>query len=100
MWIDGFNGVAQHLAQNIDFVVAAAADPAASRAHARSRGWRNLRLLSCGESSFKYDLDSEDAAGVRDSTVSVFERDGHGTLRHTYTTHPRMTDEIDQRGID
>lgn len=100
MWIDGFNGVAHHLAQNIDFVVAAAADPAALRAHARSRGWRNLRLLSCGDSSFKYDLNSEDDAGEQDSTVSVFERDGDGTLRHTYTTHPRMADEIDERGID
>ena len=29
MWIDGFNGVARHLGQNIDFAVVAAADPAA-----------------------------------------------------------------------
>ena len=26
MWIDGFNGIAHHVAQNVDFVVAAAAD--------------------------------------------------------------------------
>ena len=35
LWIDGFNGVAHHLAQNVDFVVVAAADPAALLAHAR-----------------------------------------------------------------
>src|SRR5438270_3408360 len=67
MWIDGFNGVAQHLAQNVDFVIAAAAEPAALRAHARNRGWRNLRLLSCGDSTCKYDLGSEDKAGSQDS---------------------------------
>jgi predicted dithiol-disulfide oxidoreductase (DUF899 family) len=100
MWIDGFNGVAQHLAQNVDFVIAAAAEPAALREHARNRGWRNLRLLSCGDSTFKYDLGSEDAEGNQDSTVSVFTRDGSGTIRHFYTTHPRMSEEFDQRGID
>ena len=100
MWIDGFNGIAQHVAQTVDFVVAAAADPAALRQHARNRGWRNLRLLSCGDSTFKFDLGSEDADGEQDSTISVFTRDADGTIRHHYSAHPRMDDEIDQRGID
>ena len=99
MWIDGFNGVAQHLAQNVDFAIAAAADPATLRAHARARGWHNLRLLSCGDSTFKYDLASEDADGNQDSTISVFSRD-QGTLRHFYTSHPHMAEDIDQRGLD
>jgi predicted dithiol-disulfide oxidoreductase (DUF899 family) len=100
MWIDGLNGVAHHLAQRIDFVVAAAADVPSLRAHARARGWRNVRLLSCGASTFKYDLGSEDERGEQDSTVSVFTRDGDGTIRHTYSAHPRMADDIDERGID
>jgi predicted dithiol-disulfide oxidoreductase (DUF899 family) len=100
MWIDGFNGVAQHLAQNLDFAIAAAADPAELRAHARARGWHNLRLLSCGTSTFKYDLGSEDDQGNQDSTISVFTRDTAGDVRHFYTAHPRMADDIDQRGID
>jgi predicted dithiol-disulfide oxidoreductase (DUF899 family) len=100
MWIDGYNSISQHLAQNIDFVVLAAADPATLRAHARRRGWDKLRLLSAGVSTFKYDLGSEDAEGNQDSTISVFTRDGDGSIRHFYTTHPRMSDEIDQRGID
>jgi len=99
MWIDGYNGVAQHLAQNIDFVIAAAADPATLRAHARARGWANLRLLSCGDSTFKYDLASEDADGEQDSTISVFTRDDQGAIHHFYTGHPRMAEDIDQRGI-
>jgi len=100
MWIDGFNGIVRHLEPNLDFVVAAAAEPAVLRQHARNRGWRNLRLLSCGDSTFKYDLDSEDADGNQDSTVSVFTKDHSGAVRHVYTAHPRMADDIDQRGID
>ncbi|MGX7758440.1 DUF899 family protein [Streptomyces angustmyceticus] len=100
MWIDGFNGVAHHLAQNVDFVIVAAAGLPALRAHARRRQWTNLRLLSAGSSTFKYDLGSEDAEGNQDSTVSVFTRDGNGPVRHFYSVHPRLSDDIDQRGID
>src|ERR1700761_2264337 len=71
MWIDGANGIAQHIAQNIDFAVVAAADPEELRDHARARGWNNIRLLSAGSNTFKYDLGSEDAGGAQDSTVSV-----------------------------
>src|SRR5438874_11907753 len=60
-WIDGYNGVAHHLAQNVDLAIVAAADPSTLRAYARERGWDKLRLLSAGESNFKYDLGSEDA---------------------------------------
>jgi predicted dithiol-disulfide oxidoreductase (DUF899 family) len=100
MWIDGWNGVAQHIAQNVDFAIAAAADPATLRAHARDRGWRNLRLLSCGSSTFKYDLASEDKDGEQDSTISVFTKDDQGTVRHFYSAHPRMAEDIYERGLD
>ncbi|MFI9615758.1 DUF899 family protein [Streptomyces sp. NPDC052023] len=100
LWIDGFNGIAHHISRNVDFAVVAAADLPTLRRHARNRGWRRLRLLSGGDSSFKYDLGSEDKDGEQDSTVSVFTRDGGGTVRHFYSTHPRMADDIDERGID
>ncbi|MET7495831.1 DUF899 family protein [Streptomyces sp900116325] len=100
MWIDGFNGIARHVAQNVDLAIVAAADLPALRAHARDRQWGNLRLLSAGSSTFKYDLGSEDAEGNQDSTVSVFTRDDDGSVRHVYSAHPRMADDIDQRGID
>ncbi|TMC49223.1 MAG: DUF899 domain-containing protein [Chloroflexi bacterium] len=100
LWIDGYNGVAHHIAQNVDFAIAAAADLPTLRAHARNRGWSNLRLLSCGDSTFKYDLGSEDEDGNQDSTISVFSRDGAGTVRHFYTAHPMMAEDINQRGLD
>ncbi|WP_327295918.1 DUF899 family protein [Streptomyces sp. NBC_01197] len=100
MWIDGFNGVARHVAQNADLAIVAAAGLPELRAHARNRKWTNLRLLSAGSSTFKSDLGSEDADGVQDSQVSVFTRDDDGSVRHVYSAHPRMSDDIDQRGID
>lgn len=99
-WLDGANGIAQHLAQNLEFAVVAAADLPHLRAHARARGWDRLRLFSAGHSSFKYDLGSEDRDGEQDSTISVFTRDSDGTLRHFYSAHPRMAPDIQQRGID
>jgi len=99
-WLDGANGVAHHLAQNLDFAVVAAADILALRAHARARGWDKLRLLSARNSTFKYDLGSEDREGQQDSTISVLTRDADGTLRHFYSAHPRMAPEIPERGID
>jgi predicted dithiol-disulfide oxidoreductase (DUF899 family) len=99
-WIDGFNGIAHHLARNVDFAMVAAADPVPLRAHARSRGWEKLRLLSCGDNTFKYDLLSEDADGTQDSTISVFDRDADGRVRHTYTGRPRLSDDRAERGID
>jgi predicted dithiol-disulfide oxidoreductase (DUF899 family) len=99
-WIDAFNGVAHHLARNVDLAIVAAADVPALRAHARNRGWDRLRLLSAGESTFKYDLGSEDREGSQDSTISVFTRDSDGTLRHFYSGHPWLADDVKERGID
>jgi len=98
-WIDCMNGIAPHLAQNVNLAIVAAAAPATLRAHARARGWNKLRLLSTGTNSFKYDLGSEDRDGNQDSEVSVFVQD-HGTIRHFYSSHPRMSPEIKERGLD
>ena len=100
MWIDGYNAVAPHLSQNLDFAVVAAAEPAAIEAHAASRGWNNLRLLSAGETTFKYDLGSEEADGAQTEWISVFTRGGDGTVRHLYSKGAQMADDRRERGID
>ena len=51
--IDGLNGVGHHLNQNVDVVIAAAAEPAVLRKYARERGGDNLRLLSHGNNTVK-----------------------------------------------
>jgi predicted dithiol-disulfide oxidoreductase (DUF899 family) len=100
LWIDGYNGVAHHIAQNMDFAIVAAAEPILLRAYARERGWHNLRLLSAGESSFKYDLGGENPDGGQDSALNVFTKSADGTVWHSYTQHPKLAQDINERGID
>ena len=98
--VDGLNGVAQHVAQRADLAIVAAADPPALRGHARARGWNRLRLLSAGSSTFKSDLGSEDREGNQDSEISVFTRGSDGVLRHFYSAHPRLAEDVKERGLD
>lgn len=98
--VDALNGQAHHIAQNADVAIVAAADLPALRAHARDRGWHRLRLLSAGDSTFKYDLGSEDEAGNQHSTISVFTRDASGAVRHHYAAHPNLAEDIHERGLD
>ena len=101
MIIDSLNGAAHHIAQNVDLVIVAAAEPATLRAHARRQGWNNLRLLSTAAgSTFKYDLGGEDREGNQDSTVNVIIRDAEGKLRHFYSAHPRVAPDTRERGLD
>ena len=99
-WIDSFNGIAHHLAPSLDLAIVAAADLAALRSHARRRGWNRLRLLSAGSNTFKYDFGSEDKEGNQDSAISVFTRDTDGAIRHCYTGHPWLAQDVKERGID
>jgi predicted dithiol-disulfide oxidoreductase (DUF899 family) len=100
MWIDGYNAAAPHVTQNSDFVVLAAAEPAAIQAHAAARGWNNLRLLSGGNSTFKYDLGSEEPDGEQIEWISVFSRDLDGTVRHRYSKGAQLSEDRRERGID
>jgi predicted dithiol-disulfide oxidoreductase (DUF899 family) len=100
MWIDGYNAIAPHLAPNVDFAVVAAAEPAAIQAHAISRGWDNLRLLSAGDTTFKCDLGSEEPDGTQTEWISVFTRGDDGTVRHVCSKGAQMADDRRERGID
>ncbi len=100
MWIDGYNAAAPHLAENVDFAVVAAAEPGAIRSHAEVRGWKNLRLLSARNTTFKYDLGSEEADGAQTEWISVFTLGGDGTVRHLYSKGAQMADDRRERGID
>jgi predicted dithiol-disulfide oxidoreductase (DUF899 family) len=100
MWIDGYNAVAPHLSQNIDFAIVAAAAPAALEAHAAARGWNEVRLLSAGDSTFKYDLGSEESSGAQTEWISVFTLGADGTVIHRYSKGAQMADDRRERGID
>ena len=100
MWIDGYNAVTPHLSQNIDFAIVAAAAPAALEAHAAERGWNEVRLLSAGDSTFKYDLGSEKSDGAQTEWISVFTLGNDGTVIHRYSKGAQMADDRRERGID
>jgi predicted dithiol-disulfide oxidoreductase (DUF899 family) len=93
LWADGYDGVVHHLEQHVNFVVVVAGDLAGIRAHARSRGWRNARLVSSQGTSFKRDFGSEDEDGAQSPAVSVFTlgdsgnsgNSGDEEVRHFYT---------------
>jgi predicted dithiol-disulfide oxidoreductase (DUF899 family) len=97
LWIDGFNGIAPHVTQRANFVIASRAPVDKLQAWGAHREWHRLRLLSGDGPAFARAIDAEDADGNPDSTIVVFAKDGH-EVRHVYTAHPMLEDR--ERGID
>ena len=79
LWADGFNGVAEHLANRAAFVVSSPDDPETQEAFKASRN-RRFRMVSHQGSSF-----AEDMGYRRDQRywpgVSVFRKTGQGIVR-------------------
>jgi predicted dithiol-disulfide oxidoreductase (DUF899 family) len=99
LWIDGFNGVAHHPRQRVNFAVIAQVGIAELRQWGRKRGWHGLRLVSSAGSSFKTDLHFEDENGSQHPGTSVFVRSQDGSLKHYYSSCAIMKENIN-RGID
>ena len=71
-------------------------------AHAKERGWRNLRLLSSAKSTFNRDYHAENQDGAQLPVLTVFVRRG-GHVHHAYSTELAFapTDEgQDPRHVD
>lgn len=79
--LDALDGNAQHIAQRTNLVVIAKSPLARIREHARSRGWRHLRLLSSADNSYNRDYHGEDAEGNQMPMLNVFVRQG-SAVRH------------------
>lgn len=101
-FLDSLNGNAPHLGERINLAVVARAPIDRIRAWARTRGWRNLRLLSSSGNSYNADYHAETADGSQWPLVNVFQRTGDG-IRHRYCSelffappgegqHPRHVD--------
>jgi len=99
LWIDGFNGVAHHLRQWINFAVIAQVGIDELRQWGRRRGWHRLRLVSSAGSDFKTDLHFQDADGSQQAGVSVFVRSPNGSVKHFYSGAAMMRQDVN-RGID
>ncbi len=89
MWIDGFNGIAPHVTQQTNLVIASRAPYERLREWAAHREWHRLRLLSDEGPAFARDIDAEDCEGNPDSTIVVFAKEAN-RVRHVYTAHPML----------
>ena len=80
LWADGYNGVAEHLADRAAFVVVSPDAPAAQKKFADSRGWR-FPMASHGGGKFADDMGYKSEKGGWLPGVSVFRKDGDKVLR-------------------
>jgi predicted dithiol-disulfide oxidoreductase (DUF899 family) len=78
--LDQLDAAMRHAREIVNFVAAAEAPVDQLAAFARERGWRNLRLLSTGGSSYRKDYNA-DYEGHAMPMLNVFHRDGN-SIRH------------------
>ena len=98
MWVDGYNGIAPHLSQTVNFAIIAKAELAKLRSWGHRRGWGNLRLLSSHDNTFNRDFNVEGEDGQLPA-LSVFCRDKDGHVYHFYTTDASL-EYRHHRGLD
>jgi predicted dithiol-disulfide oxidoreductase (DUF899 family) len=87
--LDSLDGTAPHATQRINLAVVAKNPLAKIRTHARSRGWRNLRLLSSAGNTYNHDYHGETAEGDQTPGLNVFAR-RDGKIHHFYYTELRF----------
>lgn len=79
--LDALDGAFQHVTQRINFVVVAKAPLTDILAHAQTRNWRWLRLLSSAHNTYNRDYFGEDANGAQWPMLNVFQRQ-NTIIRH------------------
>jgi predicted dithiol-disulfide oxidoreductase (DUF899 family) len=82
LWADGFNGVAEHLADRASFVLTSPDSPPTLKEFAASRGWR-FRTASISGTTFAKDLGYEPEPGKFWPGVSVFRKEPGGRIVRT-----------------
>jgi len=83
--VDGLNGPATHLADRMNLVVVAKADPVRLGTYAQERGWGNLLLLSSRNNTFNRDYHGETPKGEQLPVLNVFSRD-EGGIHHRWAS--------------
>ena len=72
--IDGIDGIVRHVRQRIELAVVAKAPIERFAAHARSRGWQSLCLLSSSGTTFTRDYAAENDDEEQCAIATVFTR--------------------------
>ena len=100
--LDGLNGSAPHIQQNLNFAVIGKASVEELKAWAKSRNWSNLTLLSSGETTFNLDYNAEDDEERQLMMMNVFRKSDDGIFHswaYEFMYAPRG-DEPDYRQRD
>jgi len=99
--IDAVDGEAPHIVQRVNLAVVAKAPLGQFQEHARTRGWRNMRLLSSANTTYNADYHGESERGQSPIATVFVRRDG--AIRHFWSSelfdaptepgmHPRHVD--------
>lgn len=83
--IDSMDGAARHVTQRVNLAVVAKSPIERIREFAKERGWRHVRLLSSGGSSYNHDYGGEDENGEQMPAMNVFVR-RDGKIFHSWNT--------------
>jgi predicted dithiol-disulfide oxidoreductase (DUF899 family) len=83
--LDSLDGSAPHLEQRVNLAVVAKAPPDEIQRLAHDRGWRHLRLLSSGRTSFNRDYHAERADGRQMPILTVFRKLPDG-IHHSWSS--------------
>ncbi len=82
LWVDGFNGVIDHLADRAAFVVVSPNSPEVQQEFSTSRGWK-FSMASTEGSTFSRDMGYEvdyEGEAYQLPGYSVFKKDADGTI--------------------
>lgn len=101
--IDAVDGEAPHIVERVNLAVVAKAPLEQLQAHARTRGWRNVRLLSSANTTYNADYHGEGERGQNPIATVFLRRDR--TIHHFWSSelffaptepgmHPRHVDFI------
>ena len=96
-FLDSLDGAAPHIAQRANLAVVAKSPIARIQEFARSRGWRNLRLLSSSANMYNRDYYGESPDGSQNPSLNVFTRQD-GAIRHFF--HSELLFEKAEKGQD
>jgi predicted dithiol-disulfide oxidoreductase (DUF899 family) len=83
--IDAVAGQARHVDQYANIAISARVPIERLRAHAYSRGWADIRMLSSAENTYNVDYHAEAADGSQWPIATVFVRRG-GAIHHTWSS--------------
>lgn len=91
--LDGMDGQVRHINQQINTAVVAKHDIHTIHQHAKSRGWRNLRLLSSANNTYNADYFGE-IDGHQVTNANIFVKEGR-TIRHFWNSEMSMAPAIE-----